>query len=101
LRLPPDAASQADIDVFVTHNSAPGAMRAEFEYFRAFPADAEQNRESAKAKIPMPVLVMGGDIYPALGGDFPGNLLCAKFNASISCKCNWHHSSTFRTLDSR
>ena len=35
--------------------------------------DAEQNRESAKTKITMPVLVLGGDIYPALGGDFPGN----------------------------
>ena len=22
----------------------------------------------------MPVLVLGGDIYPALGGDYPGNL---------------------------
>jgi hypothetical protein len=29
----PDAASQADIDVFVTHNSAPGTMRAEFDIF--------------------------------------------------------------------
>ena len=48
-------------------------MRAGFEYYRAFPLDAEQNRESAKTKITMPVLVLGGDIYPALGGDFPGN----------------------------
>jgi pimeloyl-ACP methyl ester carboxylesterase len=47
-------------------------MRAEFEYLRAFPADAEQNRESAKAKIPMPVLVMGGDIYPTLVEIFQG-----------------------------
>jgi len=31
--------------------------------------DAEQNKESAKNKITMPVLVLGGDIYPALGGD--------------------------------
>ena len=35
--------------------------------------NAEQNRESAKTKIMMPVLVLGGDIYPALGGNFPGN----------------------------
>jgi pimeloyl-ACP methyl ester carboxylesterase len=48
-------------------------MRAGFEYYRAFPVDAEQNRESAKNKITTPVLVLGGDIYPALGGDFPGN----------------------------
>ena len=24
-------------------------------------------------KVSMPVLVLGGDIYPALGGDYPGN----------------------------
>jgi hypothetical protein len=56
-------------------------MRAEFEYSRAFPADAEQNRESAKAKTPMPELVMGGDIYPTLGGDFPGNFALSSTQA--------------------
>ncbi|HSF00568.1 MAG TPA: alpha/beta hydrolase [Nitrososphaeraceae archaeon] len=35
--------------------------------------DAEQNKESAKTKITMPVLALGGDVYPALGGDIPGN----------------------------
>jgi pimeloyl-ACP methyl ester carboxylesterase len=69
----PSAITEADIDVFASHDSAPGAMRAGFEYFRAFPIDAEQNKESAKAKITMPVLALGGDIYPALGGDLPGN----------------------------
>jgi pimeloyl-ACP methyl ester carboxylesterase len=34
---------------------------------------AEQNRESAQNKITTPVLQLGGDIYPALGGDFPGS----------------------------
>jgi pimeloyl-ACP methyl ester carboxylesterase len=62
-----------DIDVFASHAVAPGSMRAQFEHFRAFPIDAEQNKESAKTKLTMPVLVFGGDIYPALGGDFPGN----------------------------
>src|SRR5215210_1159575 len=33
-----------DIDVFVSHVSAPGGMRAAFEHFRAFPLDAEQNK---------------------------------------------------------
>ena len=41
--------------------------------FEAFPADAEQNKETAKVKITTPVLALGGDIYPALGGDYPGN----------------------------
>jgi pimeloyl-ACP methyl ester carboxylesterase len=69
----PSAITEEDIDVFASHAKAPGAMRAGFEYYRAFPVDAEQNRESAKNKITTPVLVLGGDIYPALGGDFPGN----------------------------
>jgi pimeloyl-ACP methyl ester carboxylesterase len=58
----------------VSYYSSPGGMRAGFEYYRAFSQDAEDNKESAaKGKITMPVLVLSGDIYPALGGDFPGN----------------------------
>jgi pimeloyl-ACP methyl ester carboxylesterase len=70
----PSAITEEDIDVFAGHASAPGAMRAGFEYFRAFPIDAEQNKETAaNGKITTPVLALGGDIYPALGGDLPGN----------------------------
>jgi pimeloyl-ACP methyl ester carboxylesterase len=69
----PSVFTEEDIDVFASHVSAPGGMRAAFEHFSAFPIDAEQNKESAKDKITMPVLVLGGDIYPALGGDLPGN----------------------------
>jgi pimeloyl-ACP methyl ester carboxylesterase len=70
----PNAITQADIDEFVSRYSAPGAMRAGFEYYRAFPEDAEQNKESAKTKLTTPVFVLGGEIYPALGGELPGNL---------------------------
>lgn len=70
----PDAITQADIDEFVSHYSAPGGMRAGFEYYRAFPIDAEQNKESVnRSKLQIPVLVLAGDVYPALGGDLPGN----------------------------
>ena len=69
----PSAISEEAIDVFANNAKKPGALRASFEHFRAFPADAEQNKESANNKITMPVLVLGGDIYPALGGDYPGN----------------------------
>jgi pimeloyl-ACP methyl ester carboxylesterase len=69
----PSAITEEDIDVFANHAMAPGGLRSQFEHFRAFPMDAEQNKESAKTKITMPVLVLGGDIYPALGGDYPGN----------------------------
>ena len=75
-------------------------MRAGFEYFRAFPVDAEQNKESAKSKITMPVLVLGGDIYPALGGDLPGNFALNSTEA-LAAKCKGSHSSAFRTLDPR
>ena len=51
----PSAITDADIDVFVSHAKAPGGLRSQFEHFRAFPTDAEQNKESAKNKITMPV----------------------------------------------
>ena len=96
----PSAISEEAIDIFANHAKEPGGLRPQFEHFRAFPMDAEQNKESAKSKITMPVLVLGGDIYPALGGDYPGNF-ALEFNPSISHKCNWHNSSIFGTLDSR
>jgi pimeloyl-ACP methyl ester carboxylesterase len=77
----PSVFTDEDIDVFVSHAKAPGGLRSQFEYFRAFPQDAEQNKESAKSKITMPVLVFGGDIYPALGGDFPGNFALSSTQA--------------------
>jgi pimeloyl-ACP methyl ester carboxylesterase len=44
-------------------------MRAGFEYYRSFPQDAKDNKElAATAKLTMPVLVLSGDIYPALLG---------------------------------
>lgn len=57
----PDAITEADIDEYVSHYSAPGGMRAGFEYYRAFPIDAEQNKEHSSAKLTMPVLVLGGE----------------------------------------
>jgi pimeloyl-ACP methyl ester carboxylesterase len=70
----PDAITEEEIDRYVSHYSSPGGMRAGFEYYRAFSQDAEDNKESAgQGKLTMPVLVLSGDIYPALGGDFPGS----------------------------
>jgi pimeloyl-ACP methyl ester carboxylesterase len=70
----PEAITEADIDEFVSRYSAPGGMLAGFEYYRAFPINAEQNKELSETKLQMPVLVLGGDIYPALGGE-PSKLL--------------------------
>ena len=70
----PNAVTQADIDEFVTKYSAPGAMRAGFEYYRAFNEDAVQNTALVnQSKLQIPVLVLAGDNYPVFGGDIPGN----------------------------
>jgi pimeloyl-ACP methyl ester carboxylesterase len=65
----PAAITQADINEFVSHYSAPGGMRAGFEYYRAFPQDAIQNMNYSKTKLTMPVLALGGGYNPALGGN--------------------------------
>ena len=44
-----------DINEFVNHYSAPGAMRAGFEYYRAVPQDAIENQNYSKTKLTMPV----------------------------------------------
>ena len=42
--------------------SQPGVMRDAFEYFKAFePQDAEDNRNFARTKLPMPLLVIEGE----------------------------------------
>ena len=77
----PSAITEKDIDIFASHFSAPGTARSAFEYFRAFPIDAEQNKESAKTPITIPVLALGGDIYPGLGGDIPGNFAASSLQS--------------------
>src|SRR5262245_52416381 len=80
----PSAISEEAIDVFATHAKELSGLRGHFEHFRAFPMDAEQNKESAQSKITMLVLVLGGDIYPALGGDYPGNFALSSTQALAS-----------------
>jgi pimeloyl-ACP methyl ester carboxylesterase len=65
----PAAITQEDIDEYVSHYSAPGGMRAGFEYYRAFPEDAMQNQNYSQTKLPMPVLALGGGYLPVLGGN--------------------------------
>jgi pimeloyl-ACP methyl ester carboxylesterase len=65
----PAAITQADIDEYVSHYSAPGGMRAGFEHYRAFPQDAIQNQNYSKTKLTMPVLALGGGYIPTFGGN--------------------------------
>jgi pimeloyl-ACP methyl ester carboxylesterase len=56
----PTAISEEDIDEYVRCYSAPGGMRAGFEYYRAIWDDVDHNKENAKTKLKMPVLALGG-----------------------------------------
>jgi pimeloyl-ACP methyl ester carboxylesterase len=56
----PAAFTEERIDEYVRHYEAPGAMRAAFAYFGAFPEDEKQNKIYAETKLPMPVLAVGG-----------------------------------------
>ena len=60
----PSAISDEDFDVYASAYSAPGAMRAGFELYRAFDQDAEDNRHALKqnGKLTVPVLAVGGAI---------------------------------------
>jgi pimeloyl-ACP methyl ester carboxylesterase len=57
----PAAINEADIDEYVRCYSAPGALRAGFEYYRAIFTDIDHNKENAKTKLRMPVLALGGE----------------------------------------
>jgi pimeloyl-ACP methyl ester carboxylesterase len=63
----PAAITQADINEYVSHYSAPGGMHTGFEYYRAFPQDVIQNQNYSKTKLTMPVLAVGG-ANSAVGG---------------------------------
>ena len=58
----PAAISDHDLDIYVAAYSAPGAMRAGFELYRAFDKDAADNRASLQrnGKLTIPVLAVGG-----------------------------------------
>jgi pimeloyl-ACP methyl ester carboxylesterase len=65
----PSAITQADINEYVSHYSAPRGMRAGFEYYRAIPQDAMENLNYSKTKLTMPVLALGGGYIPVFGGN--------------------------------
>lgn len=56
-----DAIGEADIDEYMRHYAAPGGMKAGFEYYRAFPQDAQDNQELSKTKLTMPVLAIDAE----------------------------------------
>jgi pimeloyl-ACP methyl ester carboxylesterase len=59
--------SERDRRIYARAYAKPGAMAAGFEVFRAFEQDAKEFQELAKAKLPMPMLVLTGE---KASGDF-------------------------------
>lgn len=59
----PAAITPDALDEYVRCYSAPGGLRSMFEIYRATLEDADQNHESAKTKITMPVLAVGGEKF--------------------------------------
>lgn len=58
---------EADRKFYTNEYARPGHMKAGMEVFRAFPRDAEEFAELAKAKLSMPLLVISGE---KAGGPF-------------------------------
>jgi pimeloyl-ACP methyl ester carboxylesterase len=57
----PKTFSESDKKYYVSQYGRQGRMKASLEYFRTMPQDAKDNQELAKTKLPMPVLVIGGE----------------------------------------
>lgn len=55
-----DAISEADVDLYTSQYRRKHAMSNGFEYYRAFPLSADQNR-SFQRKLAVPVLAVGGE----------------------------------------
>ena len=62
-------------ETYAREYGMPGAMRAGFEYYRAFPQDVRDNREFSKQKLTMPVLGIGGSgSFGPIIGDHLGHV---------------------------
>lgn len=57
----PSAVSQEDFEIYVRQLQKPGALRAGFSYFAAVFDDTEHFKETAKTKLTIPVLALGGE----------------------------------------
>ena len=55
-----DRIPQANRDRYVEAYARPGAMSRGFAYYRAVAESSKQNKEFSKAKLPIPVLALGG-----------------------------------------
>ncbi|WP_440555909.1 alpha/beta fold hydrolase [Streptomyces sp. SCPE 10] len=59
----PDTATPDAVEEYVRCYSLPGGIRAMLAVYRAMLTDAEQNRETARNKLDIPVLALGGSAF--------------------------------------
>ncbi|WP_223641006.1 alpha/beta fold hydrolase [Corallococcus sp. EGB] len=62
----PHAVDEAERQAYTEAYAAPGRLHSTWSYFQAFDQDKKAFRELARNKLPMPVMVIGGD--KSLGG---------------------------------
>ncbi|WP_205169380.1 MULTISPECIES: alpha/beta fold hydrolase [Burkholderia] len=55
----PESITEADIDVYATALTQPGALRASFSYYRTLLVDLDDNKTFGEKKLDMPVLAIG------------------------------------------
>jgi len=78
----PSAITKEDLDIYAEKYSVPGAMRDGFEYYRAFPLDAVEDKALVnQSKLQVPVLVLEADFYPVFGGPVQGIPVANAVNA--------------------
>ena len=80
---PTKSVSEADRRFYASKYAQPGAMKAGMEVFRAFGQDAKDNADFSRAKLSMPMLVLGGE---KSGGDFlisQGRMVAANVDGVI------------------
>ncbi len=63
----PSAVSQNDFEEYVRQISKPGALRAGINYYAAVWQDMEHHKETARRKLRMPVLAVGGECSGGAG----------------------------------
>jgi pimeloyl-ACP methyl ester carboxylesterase len=61
----PEKFTKEETDEFIRCYSQPGAIKASFQWFAAFPRDAADNLELMKKKLTMPFLTLGGEFQSA------------------------------------
>jgi microsomal epoxide hydrolase len=85
----PNAITSVDLDEYTRVYSKPGYMKAGFEYYRAFFTDHDQNQQSAKTPLEMPVLALGGE--KATGDNLLKALRASAANVSGGALANCGH----------